>query len=148
MDAEYWRQLFEYDDWANAGHLAALDGADAPGALRAMGHLLAAREIWLLRVKGESAAGLKFFRNLDVAACKALHERVQRDWQAWLRTLTPEMLDAHVTFTDSLGNPYTLTRRVMLTHVLLHSAHHRGQSAMAGHTKTDFDLYLCPLVQA
>ena len=170
-DPAYFRRLFEYDDWANAAHLATLA---APEAVRAMGHLLAAREIWLLRVKmgqapqvpepfspakGGQAPGkpepdpvsLKFFRHLDVDQCRELHEQVSADWRAWLNAATPADLDAQVTFQDSLGNPYTLTRRVMLTHVLLHSAHHRGQVAMAqrqaGLTPTDFDLYLSPIAQ-
>lgn len=152
MDADYFRQLFTYDDWANSGHLDGMAGKAAPDALRAMGHLLAAREIWLLRVKGEPVGDRKFFRELDHTACLALHARVCADWRAWLKTLTPELLAEQVTFNDSLGNPYTLTRRVMLTHVLLHSAHHRGQVAMAqrqaGHKPTDLDLYLSPLVQS
>ncbi|MCB9893480.1 MAG: DinB family protein [Planctomycetes bacterium] len=151
MDLPYFRKLFEYDDWANAGHLDGLIKAAAPAALKAMAHLLAAREIWLLRVKNESTEGRKFFRRLDAAGCRALHEHVSADWRAWLNAATPADLDAQVTFHDSFGNPYTLTRRVMLTHVLLHSAHHRGQVAMAqrqaGYEPTDLDLYLSPLVQ-
>ena len=150
MDADYFRQLFAYDDWANSGHLDGLAGKGSPDALRAISHLLAAREIWLLRVKGEPVGDLKFFRELDHTGCLALHAKVCADWRAWLKELTPEALGEQVTFNDSFGKPYTLTRRVMLTHVLLHSAHHRGQVAMAqrqaGHEPTDLDLYLSPLV--
>ena len=152
METDYTRTLFTYDDWANSGQLDGLDGTASPDALRAMGHLLAAREIWLLRVRGEPVRDLTFFRDLDYTGCLALHARVCADWRAWLNTLTPRMLDEEVTFNDSLGNPYTLKRRVMLAHVLLHSAHHRGQVAMAqrqaGRKPTDLDLYLSPLVQA
>ena len=57
MDADYFRQLFAYDDWANSRHLDGMAGKAAPDALRAMGHLLAAREIWLTRVKAEKGSG-------------------------------------------------------------------------------------------
>jgi uncharacterized damage-inducible protein DinB len=150
MDADYLRRLFTYDDWANAGHLDGMAVAPSDGALKAMAHLLSAREIWLLRIQGKPIpAGLKFFRELDHTGCLALHARVCADWRAWLKTLTDAMLDETVSFEDSLGKPYTLQRRVMLTHVLLHSAHHRGQVAMSqrqsGQAPADFDLYLSPL---
>lgn len=151
MDTDYFGQLFAYDDWANGGHLKGLADGASPQALRAMAHLLATREIWLLRIKGEPVGDLKFFRELDLAGCNALHEKVQQVWQDWLQTLTPEALAEKVTFKDTFENEYTLTRRVMLTHVLLHSAHHRGQVAMAqrqaGFKPTDLDLYLGPLMQ-
>ena len=150
-DPAYFQQLFAYDDWANAGHLDGLAKAASPAALKAMAHLLAAREIWLLRVTGQPVGELKFFRHIDADQCRTLHEKVHREWQTWLGTLTPEQLTEQVTFKDSLGTPYTLERRTMLMHVLLHSAHHRGQVAMAqrqaGFTPTDFDLYLSPLAQ-
>jgi len=149
---DYFRTLFEYDDWANGAHLDAMAAGASPQALRAMAHLLAAREIWLLRVKGEPTTGLKFFRELEHNGCLALHAGVCADWREWLKSLTPAALDERVTFNDSLGNPYTLTRRVMLTHVLLHSAHHRGQVAMAqrqaGFEPKDLDLYLSPLARS
>lgn len=147
-DVDYFKRAFAYDDWANAGQL---QGLAAPEGVRAMGHLLSARAIWLKRVQGEATDGMKFFPEIDAQGCTELHAQVKRDWANWLEQLTPAQLTEAVTFKDSFGNPYTLDRATMLTHVMLHSAHHRGQVAMAqrqaGHTPTDLDLYLSPLVQ-
>ena len=66
--------------------------------------------------------------------------------------VTLPQLGETVTFHDTFGNPYTLDRRTMLTHTLLHSAHHRGQTAMAqrqaGQTPGDADLYIAPMASA
>ncbi|MEZ5991358.1 MAG: DinB family protein [Planctomycetota bacterium] len=152
-DVEYFQRAFAYDDWANAGHLQGLAKNDspAPEALRAMAHLLSARAIWLRRITGQPTEGMKFFPALDLAGCNDLHKQVVSDWQTWLAQATPGQLTERVTFHDTHGTPYTLDRATMLTHVMLHSAHHRGQVAMAqrqaGNAPTDLDMYLSPLAQ-
>lgn len=92
-DVDYFKRMFRYDDWANAGHLEAMrNGEPVPAALRAMAHVLSARAIWIKRVKGEPTDGMVFYPELDLDACTDLHEQVSNDWQEWLETPTPSGL--------------------------------------------------------
>lgn len=153
-EIENFRRLFDYDNWANAAHLESLRKAAQPpaSALRAFAHVLATRRIWLKRLEpARYATELKFYPALDVAGCAALMTEEQALWKELLAGLGDAGLDQRREFRDSLGNPYTMRVRDMLMHVLLHSAHHRGQVALelrqAGFTPADADLYISPMAQ-
>ncbi|MCC6464405.1 MAG: DinB family protein [Planctomycetes bacterium] len=146
-------RLFDYDNWANAAHLDSLRKAGSPpaSALKAFAHVVATRRIWLKRLDARYATDLKFYPALDVAGCAALMAEEQALWKELLAGLDDQALDATRSFKDSLGNPYTMRVRDMLMHVLLHSAHHRGQVALelrqAGFTPADADLYISPMAR-
>lgn len=138
------RQL-AYDDWANRAVIAALQSiADPPPrALRFMAHIVGAEWLWLSRMTGETSP-LAVWPELTAAECSAHTDELRRRWQHLLRTLTPDRLGTPISYTNSKGEPWTSAVGDILTHVVMHSAYHRGQIATdmraAGHTPiyTDF----------
>jgi len=148
--------MFKYDDWANDFHAKTLHQHPEPplGAIRAYAHILAARRIWLARISSESKhqTDLPFEPGLDLTECSSLRDETVRLWLEFLDGLTSGELTRLVTFHDDFNNPYTMVVSAMLTHVLLHSAHHRGQIAlllrMSGKTPGDADFYLSPMAAA
>lgn len=50
-------------------------------------------------------------------------------WRKYLAELAPDDLAKTVSYKNSKGEPWTSTVEDVVTHVLLHSAYHRGQIA-------------------
>lgn len=123
-------RLFDYDRWANREALASLGAAvpPPPRGVTLMGHIVAAELLWHARLVGERAA-LPVWPDLSPAQCETRLSDLEQLWTAYLARAVPERLGASVAYTNSKGEPFTSTVEDVLTHVVLHSAHHRGQIA-------------------
>jgi uncharacterized damage-inducible protein DinB len=128
------RDLADYNEWANHRTIAALKAlADPPAkAISALTHLLIAEKTWLRRFQTEQdSTGANFWPDASLADCEALADDMARDYQAFINSLTEESLDSLASYKNSKGTAYQTAYRDMLMHVMLHSAYHRGQVAMA-----------------
>jgi uncharacterized damage-inducible protein DinB len=123
------RRLFDYDEWANREVLAALRRSGDPSAraLRWLSHILAAQRLWHARLTDQTPPVV--WPEWTLAECETEIEAVAFEWASYLETLTPERLDAPVPYRNTKGEPWTNTVRDILTHVVMHSAYHRGQIA-------------------
>ena len=143
----YHRRLFAYDRWANREALAALRGTGAAGppphALRLLGHVLGAERLWLARLDRQLPPP-PVWPDLSLAGCEREIAGLERLWETWRRRLAPEALVGRVAYVNTRGEPWESTVGDILTHVVMHSAYHRGQIAAelraAGHVPatTDF----------
>lgn len=126
------RRLFAYEGWANRRALAALAAADPPppAALARMAHVVGAGRLWLERMTGEkSEPPAVVWPDLDLAGCRAGWEELAWRWDEYLARLAEGDLAAHVDYVNSRGEPWSSRVGDVLTHVILHSAYHRGQIA-------------------
>jgi uncharacterized damage-inducible protein DinB len=128
------RQLFTYNEWANRRILDSF--GDAPnrshGAVRAFAHLLVAEKMWLVRLlRNEDTTGFDFWQASTLDECAALAEENHRAYAEVLKSLTEETLDSVAAYRNSKGVEYRTSFNDILTHVLFHSAYHRGQIALA-----------------
>jgi uncharacterized damage-inducible protein DinB len=123
-------RLFAYDEWANGESLASLKaaGAPPPRALRFMGHIIGAEWLWLGRLK-QHRASLPVWPDLTVEQCEAQIPDLGRHWRDFLDALAPAELSRRVEYTNTKGENWTNTTEDILTHVVIHSAYHRGQIA-------------------
>ena len=124
------RRLFAYEDWANREALASLAAAAPPPArsLKLLAHVAGASRLWLGRLRrADKPAAV--WPGLDLGKCRAEFEALGRLWTAYLQELTPAGLEESVSYVNSKGEPWTSTVEDILTHVVLHSAYHRGQVA-------------------
>jgi uncharacterized damage-inducible protein DinB len=64
-----------------------------------------------------------------VDQCDAQIAELAGLWREFLGQLSLERLSEKVTYNNSKGEPWSSTVEDILTHVLLHSAYHRGQIA-------------------
>ena len=128
------QDLLNYNEWANRRTIAALKASTNPPAkaLRALTHLLISEKTWLRRFQTEQdSTGFNFWPDASLAECEALADENARSYKAFVSNLTEANLDSVATYKNSKGVEYQTAYRDMLTHVLLHSAYHRGQVAMA-----------------
>jgi len=121
---------FAYDEWANREVLAALS-ASTVSTLRArqlLAHILSAGRLWLERIRKHSQT-LSVWPDFSIEQCEAQISDLASLWKEYLGQLSSAALSENVTYQNSKGEAWTSTVQDILTHVVLHSAYHRGQIA-------------------
>jgi uncharacterized damage-inducible protein DinB len=127
--ADYLRREFSYDTWANQETLAAIGkGGQDPRALALMAHILSAERLWLERLQG-APQSRRVWPEYDLGRCQSEVAELARLWPEYLAARSPEDFDAAISYKNSKGEPWTNTIIDVLSHVILHSAYHRGQIA-------------------
>lgn len=131
------KRLLAYDDWANLETLASLEAivSPPPRSVKLLGHIVGAERLWHGRLMRDEPGAV--WPDLSLDECRdAIHE-LSVLWAEYLQALTPAGLGETVAYVNSKGEPWTSRVGDVLTHVVLHSSHHRGQIASdiraAGH---------------
>jgi len=127
---EWLRRLLAWDAWANREAIASLRAAGSPPAraLRFMAHVSAAERLWLGRLR-QDPAPVVVWPELTLEECAAESEAMAGAWGAFLDAAPGADLERPVGYRNSKGEPWTSTVGDILTHVVTHSAYHRGQVA-------------------
>lgn len=127
---EHLRRQFAYDAWANREVLAGLrtSAQPAPRPLQLLSHILSAERLWLERIRKQPQT-LPVWPDFTFEQCQSQIDGLAQMWREFLAQLPPAALAENVSYKNSKGEPWTSTVEDILTHVLLHSAYHRGQIA-------------------
>ncbi len=122
---------FEFDSWANREALASLRDTESapPKAAGILAHVLAAEWLWLDRLKPGSRS-LEVWPGWTLDQCEQEESDVVDRWQDYLGALDPSELNRPVRYLNTKGEHWVNTVEDILTHVVLHSTHHRGQIAV------------------
>lgn len=140
MSGSEFRRLFAYDDWANreclrviragaGGRAEAFDASGLGSAVRRMAHILSAQKLWLERIRGVPQS-MAVWPPSAIEECEALAKEMAAAWEDYLARLAAGRLDETVEYTNSKGEAWSSRVEDVLTHVLMHSAYHRGQIAL------------------
>jgi uncharacterized damage-inducible protein DinB len=122
-------RLVRYDVWANRETLRSLgEGAVPPRSLRWMGHIIGAEFLWLGRIAGK-AEPLPVWPDLSVSECEARLGELSHRLPDRLRDERARGLSRSVPYTNSKGEAWSNSVEEIFTHLVLHSAYHRGQIA-------------------
>jgi uncharacterized damage-inducible protein DinB len=130
-------RLLHYDRWANRETLKSLGQAiPPPRSLKWMGHIIGAEFLWLARMESQTSE-LPVWPDLSLKECGKRLEKVSQLLEDVAKS-GPKRLSQPISYTNSKGERWTSTIEEILTHVVIHSAYHRGQIASdvraAGHT--------------
>jgi uncharacterized damage-inducible protein DinB len=133
--ADYLRRQFAYDEWANHEVLKAIRAAAGANerspnerSLQLMSHILAAELVWLERLQRQPQS-VPVWPEPDLAQCEAQAAKLGGMWLEFLDLITAGDVSQSITYKNSKGEEWTSTIVDVLTHVILHSAYHRGQIA-------------------
>ena len=128
--ADYLRRQFAYDEWANREVLAAIRAAGAVNerSLQLMAHILAAEQVWLERLK-QVPQSVPVWPKPDLEQCEAQAKKLGGQWLEFLDLITAGDVSQSISYRNTKGEEWTSTIVDVLTHVVLHSAYHRGQIA-------------------
>ncbi len=139
MEAKDFQRMFAYDGWANRECLAAMrtSGTVSVDTIGRMSHILSAQKLWLERIQ-KHPQSIAVWPGLTIDDCAALAEEM---WSAWRRYLTRPgeqtgtqsgsgSFEDKIEYHNSKGELWSSRVEDVLTHVLFHSAYHRGQIAL------------------
>jgi uncharacterized damage-inducible protein DinB len=124
---EHLRELFAFNDWANRRVVFALRDAPSEKALRILAHILITEKEYFERLYGKDSTGFDFWQTLSRQECRQLADQNAEKYFNLLKDFDDEGLDFSTAYKTSDGVAYRNTYREMLTHILFHSANHRGQ---------------------
>jgi len=126
---EHFQRLFAYDEWANREVLASLRGAAAPPAiaLERIAHILSAQYVWFDRLKQQRQT-LPVWPSFTLEQSESEAAKLVLLWKDYLSTMEAGF-DATITYKNTIGESWTSRIEDVLTHVIMHSAYHRGQIA-------------------
>ena len=135
MDAvSLYRNLFDYDVWANRAALegvAALNGTAAAHACRILNHVIGAQRVWLSRFETPDHPSVDTWPTLTLDECRAVVEDLYRGWTSLVDRLGPEKLAQDLVYRNTKGVEFRTPISDVLMHLVMHSAYHRGQVAAA-----------------
>ena len=123
---ELLQRMLRYDGWANREALRSLRQGTPPArSLRWLAHIVGAEWLWLARMEGKESP-LPVWPDLSLEQCNDLLQDLGRRLAGDLDQDSPAR---QVRYTNSRGEPWTSTVEEILTHIVIHSAYHRGQIA-------------------
>ncbi len=141
MDIQDFRNLYQYDSWANRRTLECCAQLTPEQFTRSLGssfgsvrdtlvHIMGAQWVWLERWHGRTSAGLPAAADFpDFESVKRRWAEVERDLTDYVASLTPEDLHRVIQFKSLAGVPHSQELWPCLQHLANHSTYHRGQIA-------------------
>lgn len=145
---EHLRGLFDYNDWANRRIIVALKENKSEKCRKILAHLLITEAEYFERLYGKDSTGFDFWKDLSLEECGELARETAERFEKLLRRFEEEGLDLETEYKTSEGVRYENTFRELLTHVLFHSAIHRGNIILKireegfAPPKTDYIIFL------
>ena len=145
---EHLRQLYIYNDWANWRIISSLKSNDCEKGREILAHLLITEKEYFERLYGKDSTGFDFWQNLSLEECEDLAHETAENYDRLLKRFDEEGLNLRAKYKTSEGVAYENTFRELLSHVLVHSATHRGNIVIKlreeGFTppKIDYIIYL------
>ena len=129
----HFRQLFDYDHWGNQAALASLSSLAGPAErpLKVFAHVLGAQHVWRARFDNPNPPNAQPWPALTQEECRSVIDELHQRWVELLDQLTDDKLDQNLVYHTTQGAKFETPIREVLTHLLMHSAYHRGQVAAA-----------------
>ena len=139
---EHHRRLFAYDEWANQEVLRSLQASANPPrrSLQLMAHILSAERLWLERLQ-EIPQTYPVWPDFQLSQCEREAAALPQLWRNYLAGLSSAKLSQAVHYKNSKGESWTNSVEDILTHVVMHSAYHRGQIAAEMRATGDVPAY-------
>jgi len=127
---EQLRELYRYNDWANRRIIVAVKESRSERCRQVLAHLLTTEEEYLARLFGKDSTGFNFWPEISIEQCGDLARTVAEKYEKLIRRFDEEGLDLWTRYRTSEGIAHENDFRDMLTHVIIHSATHRGNIMM------------------
>jgi uncharacterized damage-inducible protein DinB len=130
---ESFRRLFEYDRWANHAALESLSSVAGPveKPFKVFSHILGGHRVWRARFDDPHPLNAQPWPVLTQEECRSGIDETFQRWVELLDKFSNDKLNDNLLYYTTQGAKFETPIRDVLTHLLLHSAYHRGQVAAA-----------------
>ena len=141
-DKPYLLSLLDYNIWARDLYYAQVDGLpdgeltrQRPSVMNSflvlLNHFLVVEKVWMAHMKGRPHGfdKLQTVLHEDVASLQAAQHDMDREIRGYIEGLSDEELEEEVSYELIGGNTGRLPRYMILTHLIMHGAFHRGYIA-------------------
>lgn len=132
---DYFDRQFIYNAWANREVLDAIKNSSSSASgvriarpAELLAHIVSAERLWLERLT-QQAQSLPVWPALNLDQCQEHIAELSRVTREYIAQLSPAALSTQITYKNTRGEPWSSSVQDVLSHVLLHSAYHRGQIA-------------------
>ena len=115
--------------WADERALQSLHETPEDQGLRILTHVLATEQICLDRKEARDPWPQDFWPDLSIHECSSVFPGIHDRYERFITARTEEDLQEEVWYRTSGDDGHRTVLRKMLTHVVLHGEHHRGQIA-------------------
>ncbi len=128
----HFKSQIAYNNWANERVLESLEDQQVtePKILEIYGHMVSSQIIWLLRIKGLPTSPFPLWENYNKVELRSMTEESSRNWINYLEEHKFDTFEEMISYVNSKEITYESTIREIVSHMLLHSAYHRGQIAV------------------
>jgi|RifCSP16_1_1023843.scaffolds.fasta_scaffold126861_2 uncharacterized damage-inducible protein DinB len=125
----FYGRLFGYDEWANRATLVSLRaGPASERARKLMAHVAATESLWYDRLVRRPQRH-PVWPDFTLDQSEALANDMAAAWREYLAAMTPAALGEETPYSNTKGERWVNSVADVLTHVIMHSAYHRGQIA-------------------
>ncbi|MEO8663864.1 MAG: DinB family protein [Ignavibacteria bacterium] len=125
---KYFLNLFGYEHWANNAITYALVKIEElpPKALSIMSHIVDAQIVWLSRIKSIDTH-VRVWEDYTIEEISGKLEQSSTDLIGFLKSISGDDTKKIISYKNSKGEEFRSTLEDILTHLIIHSAYHRGQ---------------------
>ncbi len=131
MTIQYYERLFDYDARMNQKVYEQITNTslDLSEAKEIFTHLIAAKQVWIRRLQKESLEGIEIWPDFEAGEVEKQMLEAHKQYREFLSDLSEERLAQDLVYRNSKGKEFRTAIRDILTHVIIHGEHHRGQVA-------------------
>jgi uncharacterized damage-inducible protein DinB len=133
VSGDYFRQLLDYDRWANHEAIESLKyaGGEAEHGRKLLGHIIGAQRAWLGRFGLPGQPPFEVWPNLTLEEASQAVDELHERWLGLVGKFSSEQLTEDLRYRNTKGVEFRTPIRDVLTQVIIHGAYHRGQIAAA-----------------
>jgi uncharacterized damage-inducible protein DinB len=128
---EHFLKLLTYNGWANRCFMQLLE--DSPvinnKIFLLFSHVLTAEEVWLCRARSTEPPLQRLWQEYPNTVLKKMLEDNAHQWQAHVAGLKEKALLQPIAYQNSKGESFRTPLCDIITHLVNHGTHHRGQIA-------------------
>ncbi len=127
---KYFLKLYQYNTWANHRVMQCLEAqrVNHEKVISLMGHIAAAEQLWLHRIKGLPKPEIKLWSSYSLEDLSAILDVADKKWLDYVQAT--ENFDRELSYTNYAGAPFTNNVESIMIHTVNHASYHRAQVAM------------------
>ena len=126
---KYFKRLFKYNDWANQRIYICIEENHITDEkiISHLSHMISVEHIWLLRIRGLPTSPFPVWKNYSISELDTMIMESKDNWEKYLEEHKMDTFEEMIFYTDSEGKKWENTINQIITHVINHSTHHRGE---------------------